>query len=113
MDAPLYYHSNRGLPAHYQNLASLVHEPFILYNDPALVKTLPGTLKRRNIRTAVLKELSVLNAMVGLIFLGPLDRAYHYRKACRGRKRFRIYDGDETRFLDHPSMSGSCLWAPI
>ena len=106
VDAPLYYHSNRGLPTHYQDLASMVSEPFILHNDPDLIKTLPRTLKRNNIRTAILKELSALNAIVGLIFLGSLDRAYNYRKACRGRTRFRIYDGDETQFLDHPSMSG-------
>jgi dihydrodipicolinate synthase/N-acetylneuraminate lyase len=106
VDAPLYYHSNRGLSALYQNLASAVSEPFILHNDPDLIKNLPRTLKRNNIRTAILKELSVLNTIVGLIYLGTLDRAYNYRKACRGRTRFRIYDGDENQFLDHPSMSG-------
>ena len=106
VDAPLYYHSNRGLPAYYRDLASMVNDPFILYNDPGLIKTLSGTLKRNNIRTAIVKELSALDTIVGLIFLGSLDRAYNYRKACRGRRHFQIYDGDETQFLDHPSMSG-------
>jgi dihydrodipicolinate synthase/N-acetylneuraminate lyase len=106
VDAPLYYHSNRGLPAHYGELGSMVSDPFILHNDPDLVKTLPGALKRNSIRTSILKELTALNAIVGLIFLGSLDRAYNYRKACRGRSHFKIYDGDEKQFLDHPSMSG-------
>ncbi len=106
VDTPLYYHSNRGLPTHFQDLTAMVSEPFILHNDPDLIKNVPRAFKRNNIRTAILKELSSLKAIVGLIFLGSLDRSYNYQKACRGRTRFRIYDGDEIQFLNHPSMSG-------
>jgi len=106
VDTPLYYHSNRGLPTHYQDLCSRVDEPFILHNDPDLIKSLDRPLKRNNIRTGILKELTARKEIVGLIFLGSLDRAHHYQRACRGRAQFRIYDGDESHFLEHPSMSG-------
>ncbi|UCF85554.1 MAG: dihydrodipicolinate synthase family protein [Desulfobacteraceae bacterium] len=106
VDTPLYYHSNRGLPALYQNLSSMVNEPFILHNDPKLIKSLAKPIKRCNIRTGILKELVSLKCIVGLIFLGSLDRAHNYQRACRSRVGFRIYDGDETNFLDYPSMSG-------
>lgn len=106
VDTPLYYHSNRGLPDHYRAMCRMVDEPFILYNDPALIGGLAAPLKRRNIRTAVLKELVQSKPIAGLIFLGSLDRAHHYQRACRGRKDFALYDGDESRFLNHPSRSG-------
>ncbi len=106
VDAPLYYHSNRGLPLYYQDISSLVPDPFILYNDPALIKQLGSPLKRNNIRTNILKELVRVNKIQGLIFSGSLDRAHNYQKAARTRSHFRIYDGDESRFLVHPSLSG-------
>lgn len=106
VDSPLQYHSNRGLPELYRDLCRTFDEPFILHNDPALIAPLGKPFKRANIRTAVLKELSRLESIVGLIYLGSLDRAHHYQKACRSRSHFRIYDGDESQFLDHPSMSG-------
>lgn len=106
VDAPLYYHSNRGLPLYYQAISSLVPDPFILYNDPELIKLLGGPLKRNNIRTNILKELVRINEIQGLIFSGSLDRAHNYQKAVRMRSGFRIYDGDESRFLVHPSLSG-------
>ena len=58
VDAPLFYHSNRGLPLHYKILSSMVKEPFLLLNDPELIKQLAGPLKRTNIRTSILKELA-------------------------------------------------------
>ena len=106
VDTPLYYHSNRGLPALYRNLSGMTSKPFILHNVPEFIKSLPKSLKRKNIRTAILKELVSLETIVGLIFLGSLDRAHNYQKACRSRAHFRIYDGDERHFMDHPSMSG-------
>ena len=106
VDTPLYYHSNRGLLALYRNLSGMTNNPFILHNAPELIKSLPKSLKRKNIRTAILKELVSLKTIVGLIFLGSLDRAHNYQKACRNRAHFRIYDGDETHFMDHPSTSG-------
>ncbi len=106
VDTPLYYHSNRGLPALYKALSSVVGKPYILHNDPQLINGLTRHLKRNNIRTAILKELVSLKEITGLIFSGSLDRAHNYHKACRGRPNFRIYDGEESHFLDHPSTSG-------
>ncbi len=106
VDSPLYYHSNRGLPDYYKEICSAVDEPFILHNDPKLIKEAGAPLKRNNLRTAILKELAGIKNIVGIIFSGSLDRAHHYQKAVRARTSFRIYDGDENHFLDHPSMSG-------
>ncbi|MFC1532411.1 dihydrodipicolinate synthase family protein [Thermodesulfobacteriota bacterium] len=106
VDTPLYYHSNRGLPQHYEKMFTLVEEPFILYNDPELIRAVEQPLKRNNIRTSILKELARMSGIRGLIFFGSLDRAHNYQKAVRSRTDFRIYDGDESHFLDHPSLSG-------
>ncbi len=107
VDAPLYYHSNRGLASLYQEYRDLTGDGvFLLYNDPVLVGSTAKRLKRSNIRTAILKELSSLPHLAGLIFHGSLDRAGDYQKAVRAHPDFRIYDGDEEHFLDFPSMSG-------
>ncbi len=106
VDTPLYYHSNRGLPDHCDEMCSMVDQPFILHNDPELIKGLGRPVKRNNIRTGILKELVCLEKLVGLIFQGSLERARNYQSASRRRANFRIYDGDETHFLDYPSMSG-------
>ena len=106
VDTPLYYHSNRRLTTHYQKLSSSCNFPFILHNDPKLIKERARPLKRNNIRTYILKELTGAMSLKGLIYLGPLDRVGHYQKASRSRTNFRIYDGDESRFLDYPSMGG-------
>ncbi len=106
VDTPLLYHSNRGLPQLYQEYASLVNEDFILHNDPELVKTVSRPFKRANIRTSILKELGQNERIRGLIFSGSLDRNQNYQRAVRSREDFKIYDGDESRFLTFPSLSG-------
>ncbi len=106
VDTPLYYHSNRGLLAHYRDICSMTDQPIILHNDPELIRGIGTPFKRNNIRTSILKELTTLKNIVGLVFLGPIDRAYNYQKACRGRSGFRIYDGEETNFMSYPSTSG-------
>lgn len=106
VDTPLYYHSNRGLPGLYKALCSVVGKPYILHNDPEFINGLTRPLKRNNIRTAVLKELVSLEGITGLIFSGSLDRVHNYHNACRRRPHFKIYDGEESHFLDHPSTSG-------
>lgn len=106
VDSPIYYHSNRGLPEYYNGLCSGSDTPLILHNDPGLIKTADKSLGRNNIRTSVLKELAMITNIGGLIFSGSLDRSYNYRKAVRNRPGFKIYDGDESRFLDHPGLSG-------
>ena len=107
VDTPLYYHSNRGLPGHYEALCEQIHEPLILHNDPRFIAGLARPTKRKNIRTAILKALSSIPGIAGLIFCGSLDRSYHYQRACRRRPHFAIYDGEESHFLEHPSMSGA------
>ncbi|MFP3927833.1 MAG: dihydrodipicolinate synthase family protein [Desulfobacteraceae bacterium] len=106
VDTPLFYHSNRGLPSYYRDLCSSTGMPLILVNDPGLAKESGRALKRSHIRTAVLKELAHMEEVQGLIFTGPLERCRNYRKASRFRTVFRIYDGDEEQFLDHPSSHG-------
>ena len=106
VDTPLFYHSNRGLFSHYRKLTSLTGLPFILHNDPDLIKEVARPLKRNNLRTSILKNLVEIESIQGLIFLGPLERAQNYQKAVRQRADFRMYDGDEARFLVYPSRSG-------
>jgi dihydrodipicolinate synthase/N-acetylneuraminate lyase len=106
VDTPLYYHSNRGLPIFYRDLTSIEGSSFLIHNDPDLIKARRRPLKRTNIRTAILNELSMLEHVKGIVFLGPLGRAHNYQKAVRHRRDFRIYDGDETHFLRHPSLHG-------
>ena len=106
VDTPLYYHSNRGLPEYYEKLCSQVDENILLHNDPALICKVDKALKRKNIRTAILKELVENRKIGGLIFSGSLDKFYNYQRAVRSRGNFRIYDGDESYFLDHPGSSG-------
>lgn len=106
LDTPLFYHSNKGLYDHYQDLASNTRHPFVLYNDPGLIELLERPLKRINIRTNILKDLSKIGEIKALIFRGSLTRANNYQKALNSRPDFKVYDGDETRFLEHPSLSG-------
>jgi len=106
LDTPLYYHSNRGLVSHYRNLTTLTREAWILHNDPGLIDRMARPFKRNNIRTAILKEILAIDEIQGLLYLGTLDRAGNYEKATRARSDFKIYDGDELRFLTHPSLSG-------
>jgi dihydrodipicolinate synthase/N-acetylneuraminate lyase len=106
VDTPLYYHSNRGLPDLYREICPTTEDPLILHNDPDLIQGIARPFKRNNIRTAILKEIAGFSGISGMIFLGSLDRAHHYQRACRQRPDFRVYDGDEVHFLDHPSRSG-------
>jgi dihydrodipicolinate synthase/N-acetylneuraminate lyase len=106
LDSPLFYHSNRGLYDHYRDLTLNTRYPFVLYNDPQLIKARKRPLKRTNVRTKILKDLTAIGKIQGLVFRGPLTRANNYQKAVNTRPDFRIYDGDEAGFLEHPSLSG-------
>jgi dihydrodipicolinate synthase/N-acetylneuraminate lyase len=106
VDSPLFYHSNRGLPDMYDRLCSLTDRDVVLFNHPGLVNTLGKSFKRSNIRTSVFKDLIKNRNISGLIHQGTLDRSRNYQKALKTRSNFRIYDGQESRFLDHPSRSG-------
>jgi dihydrodipicolinate synthase/N-acetylneuraminate lyase len=110
VDLPLWYHSNRNLPHHYQTWAKITPFPILLYNHPLLISKLNRSLKRNNIRTAVLKRLSENEQIVGVIQAGDLQRTIHYQRAVRARRDFRFYDGDEKSFLNQPSSSGVVSW---
>jgi len=65
LDSPLFYHSNRGLYEHYQDLTLNTKYPFVLYNDPGLINMLERPLKRCNIRTSILKNLTEIGKIKG------------------------------------------------
>jgi dihydrodipicolinate synthase/N-acetylneuraminate lyase len=106
VDLPLWYHSNRKLPQLYEEWAKRTPLSILLYNHPHLISRLNRSLKRSNIRTAVLKRLAENEQLVGLIQAGDLKRTIHYQRALRPRRDFRFYDGDERNFLNQPSSSG-------
>lgn len=106
VDLPLWYHSNRKLPQLYEEWAKRTPLSILLYNHPQLISRLNRSLKRNNIRTAVLKRLAENEQVVGLIQAGDLKRSIHYQRAVRSRRDFRIYDGDERNFLNQPSAAG-------
>lgn len=106
VDLPLWYHSNRKLPQLYEEWAKRTPLAILLYNHPHLISRLNRSLKRSNIRTAVLKRLAQNEQIIGLIQAGDLKRTLHYQRAVRSRREFRFYDGDERNFLNQPSSSG-------
>ena len=106
LDSPLFYHSNRGLYEHYHELTANTAHPFVLYNDAGLIELVEKRLKRGNIRTHILRELGSIEKIRALIFRGALARVNNYQRALNKRPDFKIYDGDEARFLEHPSLSG-------
>lgn len=109
-DLPLWHHSNRKLPQFYEEWGRRSPAPIVLYNHPLLISSLNRSLKRKNLRTAVLKKLSENEQIVGLIQAGEFQRTLHYQRAVRRRRDFRIYDGDERSFLNQPSASGVLSW---
>ena len=106
VDIPLWYHSNRKLPQFYEEWGKYTPYPILLHNHPLLIGKRNLSLKRTNIRTAVLKRLAENEQIVGLIQSGDLKRTIHYQRAVRARRDFRFYDGDESNFLNSPSSSG-------
>ncbi len=105
-DCPLWYHSNRGLIEHYRKLGKLTELSFVLYNNPNLIAKIRKHLKRRNLRTNVLKRLSGNTQIVGLKHSGEARRSLNYLRAVRERKDFVFYDGDELNFLNSPASGG-------
>ena len=106
VDHPIYYHSNRGLPGLYEDLARDTAIPIILGNHPKLIQRRKKHIKHKNIRTSILKKLSEIDHIKGLIFIGPLKRSLNYHKAVRHRRDFIFYDGDEAAFIKQPSSDG-------
>jgi dihydrodipicolinate synthase/N-acetylneuraminate lyase len=106
VDYPIYYHSNRGLPQWYESMARDTGIGFILANHAGLVERRRRPIKHKNIRTSVLKRVSQIEKIQGLIFTGPFKRSMNYHKAVRHRRDFRFYDGDEVAFMRQPSSNG-------
>ena len=110
VDLPLWHHSNRKLPQFYEEWGRRSLLPILLHNHPLLISSLNRSLKRKNIRTAVLKKLAENGQIAGLIQAGEFQRTLHYQRAVRRRRDFRIYYGDEMNFLNQPSASGIVSW---
>lgn len=106
VDYPIYYHSNRGLPQFYETMARDTGISLILGNNPKLIPKGNRRFKHRNVRTSVLKKLSGIDRIRGLIFTGALKRSIHYHEAVRHRRGFKFYDGDEATFIRQPSSDG-------
>ncbi len=106
VDAPLCYRGNRGLRAHYLELADISTLPFILSNHPKVVAELNVRFRRHNIRTNVLKKLSHNIRIVGIEHNGEPARSLNYMKALRQRQDFAFYDANELNFLDCPASGG-------
>ncbi|MCD6138598.1 MAG: dihydrodipicolinate synthase family protein [Deltaproteobacteria bacterium] len=106
VDYPIYYHSNRGLPQFYAAMARDTQIPLILGNHPELTRKPGRRIKHKNIRTSVLKKLSKIDRIQGLVFTGSLKRSINYHKAVRRRPGFVFYDGDEAAFIRQPSSDG-------
>jgi dihydrodipicolinate synthase/N-acetylneuraminate lyase len=106
VDYPITYHSNRGLPQFYESLAQDTANSLILGNNPRLIQAPQKRIKHKNVRTTVLKKLSGIEQIEGLIYTGPLKRSIHYHEALRHRRGFKFYDGDEATFMKRPSSDG-------
>jgi len=74
VDYPLCYHGNRNLPQMYQHLMADTQMPWILGNQPDLVKKHRRLSERKNIRTGVLKKIVKIPAIRGIVFTGSLKR---------------------------------------
>lgn len=106
LDLPLWWHSNRGLPQAYKQLGQYLQHPLVLINQPFLIRGKGQPLKHVNIRTSVLKKLTQLPLVAGMIYHGDMRRFLHYFAAAAGRPEFMLYEADEHRFLTRPGARG-------
>ena len=106
MDYPIYYHSNRGLPQRYESMVRDTRIGFVLGNDARLIEQRKRPLKHKNIRTSILKRISQIEKVQGLVFSGSLRRSMNYHRAVRHRRGFKFYDGNEVAFIRQPSSNG-------
>ena len=105
-DAPLWHHSNRGLPQTCQALLAATPLPLILLNLPQVVRRRGVRFKHLNLRTQVFKKLAALPEVSGLIYQGEMRRFLHYHHAAAARPGFAFYETDEARFLTRPGAWG-------
>ncbi len=106
LDLPLWWHSNRGLPQVYGQLGGTLRHPLVLMNHPHLIRSKGQPLKHVNLRTAVLKRLTQVPQVAGLVYHGDMRRFLHYYAAAAGRPDFLLYEADEQRFLIRPGARG-------
>ncbi|MFP4476164.1 MAG: dihydrodipicolinate synthase family protein [Desulfatibacillaceae bacterium] len=105
VDYPLAYHSNRGLPAFYEFLATETRLPLVVANVPeALPAGRPG--RRRNLTPGVFERLAANSMVAGMVCGGTIHRHMQYQSAARRREDFRFYEADESAFLKSPTMGG-------
>ena len=105
-DLPLWYHSNRGLPRFYQGWLREAGLPLILMNLPEVMHQRAFLFKHRNLRTQLVKKLTALPEIVGLIYQGEMRRFLNYHLAAVTRPLFAFYEADEYRFLTRPGAWG-------
>jgi|UniRef100_A0A7V6DPJ4 dihydrodipicolinate synthase/N-acetylneuraminate lyase len=105
-DLPLWYHSNRGLPQFYKKLLQEAKLPLMVLNLPEVLRRRAFLFKHRNIRTQVLKKLTEIPAITGVIYQGELRRFLNYHLAAVARPAFAFYEADECRFLTRPGAWG-------
>jgi dihydrodipicolinate synthase/N-acetylneuraminate lyase len=106
VDAPLCRRGNRGLSDYYRKLSEIAGLPFILLNDPVSAAASRSHFRRRNIRTNVLKKISMNPAVAGIAHNGGMSRSLNYIKAVRHRRDFCFYDANELNFLNSPGSGG-------
>ncbi len=109
LDLALYHHSNRGLPAHLNELASALGRPVILMNHPGLVGGRGMGTKRSNLMASVLTKCAASGALAGLVYSGGLRLGLGLQRALRqgpGQAEPVFYDGDEAAFLARPAAGG-------
>jgi dihydrodipicolinate synthase/N-acetylneuraminate lyase len=105
-DLPLWYHSNRGLPQFYGGWLKEAGLPLVLLNLPDLMHQRAFLFKHRNLRTQLMKKLSALPEIVGLVYQGEMRRFLNYHLAAVARPAFAFYEADENRFLTRPGAWG-------
>jgi dihydrodipicolinate synthase/N-acetylneuraminate lyase len=105
-DLSLWYHSNRGLPQFYKGWLQETGLPLVLLNLPEVLHQRAFLFKHRNLRTQLVKKLSALPEIVGLVYQGEMRRFLNYHLAVVARPAFAFYEADENRFLTRPGAWG-------
>ena len=108
-DLPLWYHSNRGLPQAYKRLLNDIPLPLIILNQPEVIRRRAPLFKHRNIRTQVVKKLTLVPGIVGLSYQGEMRRFLNYHYAAVNRPGFAFYEADDVNFLTRPGAWG--VWS--
>ncbi|KMY68554.1 hypothetical protein AAU61_02600 [Desulfocarbo indianensis] len=104
LDLALYHHSNRGLPAWLDELASALGRPVILANLPDQVRGRRGPARHLNLMPKVAAKCG--ESLAGVIHAGSLKLGRDFSRALAARPLARLYEGDELSFLSRPASAG-------